>query len=752
MDLKKFLPGNSEKESREYFWALVVEPGWVQAGIWRIQEDKAQIIFTGPPSAWELEDDLISAVDAALSATIQNFPEDLSEPSKTVFGVVSSWVAGGQIKEEYLEIIKKICNELSLKPVGFAVLSEAIAHYIKAEEGSPLNAVSLGVYKESLEVSIFKLGNLVGSTTVSRSVALVDDVVEGLSRFAAGDVLPSRFILYNGKEAELEDARQSLINVSWDEVGGNVNFLHTPKIEIIDVKQKVYAVSLAGASEMGDIVKVVKEGEELVEEKVEVSEQQEEKEKQEEVREQVQETDLENLGFAIGRDVAKDNNNMTENTKDIGDDGSGEPGIEDNNVTPVDFQESENANSAIEPRSDKKPLANKFRSLFSLPKKLKLPGFLGGRIFIMGISAFVLILGGGFGAWWYIPKATVTVYISPSPLEQRVEIVVDPTASETDVSAYILPGKELKTEVSSDKTKSTTGTKTVGENAKGKVVIFRVGSELNLAAGTVLHGPDSLRFTLDEAVKVASGSAGSAGQVEVSVTAEDIGAQYNLASGSTFRVGNYSTSDMEAKNDEDFSGGSSREINTVSADDRKDLEDDLKQELEEKARREIKDELEDGLLLIEESLVATASSRVFSANVGEEATTLKLNMKVNATALAIDRSQLEVLAQEILKDRKPDNYSLRGDQIEYDFEYKGRSGSIYKFEAFVKANLLPSADPLELAVKLKGKYQDAALEILSREVGGFVRADLKTVPSLPGRLNTLPRVAKNIDVQIAADR
>jgi hypothetical protein len=33
MDFKKFLPGQDEKESKEYYWAIVIEPGWVQAGV-----------------------------------------------------------------------------------------------------------------------------------------------------------------------------------------------------------------------------------------------------------------------------------------------------------------------------------------------------------------------------------------------------------------------------------------------------------------------------------------------------------------------------------------------------------------------------------------------------------------------------------------------------------------------------------------------------------------------------------------------
>ncbi len=122
MDLKKYLPGKESGKAYEYLWALIIEEGWVQGGIWRIENDKAQVMFSGTPVAWELEEDLVNAVDSTLSHAISNFPEELKEPSKTVFGVVSSWVENGEIKEEYIEMVKKICTEISLKPVGFLVI------------------------------------------------------------------------------------------------------------------------------------------------------------------------------------------------------------------------------------------------------------------------------------------------------------------------------------------------------------------------------------------------------------------------------------------------------------------------------------------------------------------------------------------------------------------------------------------------------------------------------------------------------
>ena len=775
MDLKKFLPGKDE-ETREYFWSLSIEPGWVEAGIWRIQDKKAQVIFSSPPTAWELESEIVNAVDTALSAAAQNFPEDVGEPSKTVIGVVTSWVTSGQIKEEYLLLIKKICSELSLKPVGFVVLPEAISHLTKAEEGSPLNAIVLGVYKDVVEVSLFKLGSLLGSTTVARSVSIADDVTEGLTRFASGEAFPSRFILYDGREGELEEFRQALIDVNWEDFG-KIKFLHTPKVELISTERKILAVSLAGASELANVTNIsplpVAEKEETFDQSVD--------EDYIEEQDKIDEEKLAEMGFALERDVAEGNTGTVEqmdfqNKKEDG------YGLKDEGITEKAFS-AEFVNPEMETASEidsshhnvapvdeafskkRGSISTKFRQLTGT-----IPVFFSGILkrkskagvpslktqtnkpFIYGGVFLLLLLMAGFAAWWFLPKASVTVYVSPQKLEEHIEIFVDPKAESSDISNKILPGKELKTTVDGEKTKSTTGTKTVGDKATGEVTLYRVGTELSLTEGTTLTGPDNLRFTLNDAVKIASGSASSPGTTKAGVTSENIGSQYNLSSGNNFKVGNYTVSDIEAKNEDAFSGGSSRDISAVSSSDQKELLEDLTQELEEKAAQELVSGLDESQFFITEALTATSSSTSFSAKVGDEAETLKLSMELDAVGYAVDKSELIKLAQEALKDKVPNGFVLRDEQIDVEFEYKDKKDGTFVFEATVDANLLPQVDPDTVAKKILGKHRALADEFLKKEISGYSRSTIRLTPNLPGRLATLPRLVKNIEIEISAER
>ena len=375
----------------------------------------------------------------------------------------------------------------------------------------------------------------------------------------------------------------------------------------------------------------------------------------------------------------------------------------------------------------------------------------GKKSFILGLTFLALLFLTGFVFWWFYPKADLIVYVSSRSLSEDFTITANSLRESSDLEKKILAARILETEVISEKTKSTSGTKTVGEKAKGEVTIYRVGTEINLSSGTVLTGPGNLKFTLDEDVRIASGSAGTPGKTQASVTAQDIGAEYNLASGANFSVDDFSLSDLEAKNEESFSGGSSREISAVSKEDQDSLFEDLQKEMISNAQDELLKKVKDSEILIKESFTATPASQIFSSKIGDEAESLKLELGLKIKALSVNKDELIEIAYNTLKDKTPAGFILRKEQLGIDFDLAG-SGEAYTFEVFVKANLLPQVDTVELTKKIRGKYPEVVQEFLPKEVPGFVRAEIKMRPSFPGRLGTLPRIVKNINIEVAAER
>lgn len=713
MNIKDFL-AKGDKDG-EFFWALVIESGWIQAGIWQIIAEKAEVISISPPAAWEVDEELIGAADTALSAAIQTLPEDVSEPQKTVFGVPPSWVSGGQIKKEHLDAIRKICADLSLEPSGFVVLPEAIAHYYKSQEGSPLNAIILGVGSENLEVAVFRLGNLSGNSVIARSVSVSDDVIEGLARFASSEPLPSRILIYDGKEGELEDVRQALLDTSWDE-HENTKFLHTPKIEVIDPNKKVLATALAGASEIANVSQIgtVKKG---------YREESEVEGEVENVSEPKEEVSAKDLGFLVGEDVAKEKPQEILPRQTVQE----KPFFQ--KVSPIGFLE-------------------KIKSVAT-----GIPGAPSRRVWSVGLVVLGLLLVTGFIYWWFFPKAVVTVYVAPRRLEEEITLKVDVTADSPNFSERILPGEVIETEVSGDRTKSTTGTKVIGERARGTVKIQNgLATTINLSAGTILVSSGDLRFSLDKTASVSAAlSPSQPGIANVEITAANIGAEYNLVKDESFKVGNYPKAEVDAISLADLTGGSSRDISAVSKEDAETLEEDLTGELIEKAKNELAAMVASDKFFIKDVIIAEATSKVFSNKVGDEASSLKLALTLSTKGLVVVRQHLFDLAREDLKDKVSSGFVLRDEQLSAEFGLTNESGAEFELKGSFVANLLPEVKPDELAEKIKGKYPPLAESYLT-SIPGFSRAEIKLKPRFPGRLGTLPRLSKNITIEVSAER
>lgn len=722
VDIASLLSGG-KSSSKDYYWALVIEPGWVQAGVWEIEGEKAKIASLSPAAAWEVEEEIVGAADTALSAAIQNLPEDIKEPSKTVFGVPSSWVSDGQINSEHLEKIKRICSELSLEPTGFVVLPEAIAHLFKSEEGVPLNAVVVGVGDENIEIAVFKLGNLAGNSVVARSVSIADDVNEGLTRFSGAEAIPSRLLLYDGKEGELEEVKQSLLKVSWED-NEKVKFLHTPKIEIVEPDRKVLATALAGASEIANVSTI------------EVAIEKEIPPEVENVTEPDKEIKAQDLGFVVGEDVAKKAQEVPV-------------------ATAPEYPPEAPPKTPRFGRFLPQSILAKFTG--ALSSFLTRPTTGGGaqapskRIFTIGAVTLGLLLIVGFFLWWYFPKAAVTIYVAPKRIDEKTSATFDANIQSPDIAKKTLVAKVVTTDTSGDKTKSTSGTKVVGEKAKGTVTLYRPGPEVTLASGTLIMVSNELKFTLDDSVVVASGSAITPGKVTANVTAADIGSQYNLASGSVFNVGNYPSGDLQAKNDAAFSGGTSRDISAVSQEDQDTLLEDLTNELLENAKEKLKEEEGDDTVFIPESVVSTVTSKTFSNKVGDEASTLKLSLEMEAKGITVDKESLYELAREALKEKTPSGFALRDEQLTFRFELVEESDGVYDMELTVGANLLPELKLDEIKKNISGRTPTVAENYL-RSIPGFSRAEIKIKPALPGRLKVLPRMGKNIEITISAEK
>lgn len=690
------------KEINENYWALLIEPEWITSSIWNIKNGKVEVVVTSPATRWET--DLIEPVDASLSSCTQTLSDDFPDPSKTVFGVPNSWIENGNIKSEYLLKLKKICDDLSLVPSGFVVLSEAISHYIKQEEETPLSGIVVGISSEVLDISMFDAGRLIGTTSVLRSVSVDEDMFEGISRLSGElESLPPRIILFNQNEKELEEVRENLISVDWSKIGlttdtGSSKFIHTPKIEILEPHKKILAVVLAGGSEIGEVSGIV------------------ENDNSETVTEEMPIEEVNNIGEPEGVTAEDLGFSVTPSKQPI-------------NVIKAAIPVINSASLPKLPKF-KKPSISFPKFNFSFGTKPLI--MIGSLIFTLFVSAFAM--------WWILPKATVTIYVASKKLDQGITVNLG-----SDVKS-----ESLEVTVSGEKTKSTSGVKTVGEKAKGSIKIQNgTAFPINLPSGTVVTSSSDLKYiTLKTASISGALTPSTPGVATIDVEANAIGQEFNLKKDELFKVGNYPKAEVDGTSADAFNGGSSRQISAVSEEDKKKILKELTNELLDEAKQKLSEKITDDMLVIDSSFNTETTNEDFSNKVGDEATNIKLNLELKVKSAAVSKKELSNISKNSLSEKVPAGFVLRDDQLSYEF---GLSKEENKFDVKIIANLLPSIDPVSISKQIAGKYPKIAEDYLA-SIPGFVNAEIRLKPRLNSKLGTLPHLSKNITIEITAQK
>lgn len=700
--LSKFTHQPSPQE-KEYFWALEIWEGGVKSAIWTVEEGKIQVVILGSQELWQEDvEDLVTAADQSFATASERFVGIGKEPSKVIFGLPPDWLEEEKIIPSRQHMLQTLCEKLALSPLGFVLVVDALNHHLKDVEGVPPSGILVNPQKKQVLVAVLEIGKIKGVEQIKRSEDLTADVYEGLSRFGELKTLPSRILLFNGED--MEAARQILIDFSWT---SKLPFLHFPKIEILPQDFDINALCLAGGSEVAKSL-----GFEVME-----------------IQKDQTATVEPDFGFVRGEDIQK---KMPEPIPE-----------------PAQTEETIEEISEVEKPKLTFPLFTFLEGIketisgFSLPRLPGIPllGLVGGGVLFLGVASFIFL--------WSISRARVTIYVTPKLLEKEIELTVDPTQDVIDETSLLLPGKVLEIEVKGDKTEETTGQKTVGEKAKGGVTIFNIGNSKNLVAGTVLTGPGGLKFTLDQVVSVASGSAlGGPGQARANITAADIGADYNLAGGSEFTIANVDKSVLAAKNESALTGGTSRQIQAVSEEDQKNLLGRLTEELKAKGKSDLMANVPPGKKLIEESITTKESSRSFNHKVGEEASSLTLSLRVKVKALIFSQDDLLSLIEKQIASSTPGDYEAKKEEIKTQLEIlKSKEDGSALVKVVIAANLLPKIQSATIAQSIKGKTTQDARVYLS-QLPGFADAEIEISPSLPALILRLPRAGKNIEIEI----
>lgn len=705
---------------------------------------------------------------------LQQLPQESEAIDKVVFGLDHEWVKDGEIVDQYKPLLHTLSEDLALKPVGFIDTAEALAQHFIAH-----NSLYSGIFvlfsTTALTVSYVSQGKVKGIEQVGRSDSVVADLREGLARFSKQVedeqfYLPAKLTLasFDLTEPELNELQQELLDFSWTE---HARFLQMPTIQVINDEQFT-SIAAQSAARAAAIAAGFYNAAATAPSGIVSSEDAEATSKE--------------LGFT----------ELDTNAEAIEDEGelppptafqpetppipasppitaepiTAEPvsqGIEeDDNLTAVSssvatsfgipiasdklvdssktLEELDREASASEP-TDAADLSGNFLS--RLRARWHEP-YMGNRslkfFILMGFASGLIVIAIALtGLVYATAQASIDVYVESIDIAKDISVTLDPKAVNADAEKMILPANIVTKTVSGESEVATTGVKIVGDKAKGKVTIYnKTTARKTFASGTKLKHGD-LEFTLDDEVTIASASVESksneeqtikSGKADASITASDIGADYNIGEGSDMAVADFADDTYSAEvTKAGTTGGASREVRIVSDEDRANLLAALRESLVEKINMEFREESGNGVYIMETSDI-TNEKATFSAEAEEEANEVSLGLSVTAEALSYNTDDLRPIAMAVLASEIPDNYELSDEDTNImstaaDQDESGKAS--LALEARLSSKARPVMEANLVAEEIAGKSFEEAIRILEN------KAEIESV-----KINLQPKFAE----------
>lgn len=707
--IQSVLPFFKKATEEEYFFALNIGQGKLTAALWGIIGNKLEIINIADEK-FLTEDEIISTTDKLLDSTLGDFPK---EPEKILFGVPDSWLVDENLKDQYSKILQNLTRELGLKPLAYVSTTHAISFFQEKKDNAPLTSILIGIDQTEIVVTIVRASKVDSSKVIKRGESLGEDIEKGLLLFSGIEVLPSKILIYGS--GELAKIRNELMSFSWM---SKLSFLHLPRIDVLEDNVEIKAVALAGGSEDNENLRYnfglpIQDEPEI-------------------------KNDGANFGFTVGDVIERE---------------LLEPEL------PPAFPEQE----VLEEEPDVQiesgvKITDRIMLLFHSLSNHKFPK---AKFMLLLIILLTLL-----AAFLLLPSAQVTIFIEPKILEKDAQVTADPKVTVVDGENKIIPGQIVETQVDGSDKGPATGKKSIGNPAKGVVIIYnQTTSAKTFSKGTSLTAA-GVKFTLDSSATVASQSAVTdtdkrtiitPGTTKTEVSAAGIGPEGNIPSGTELSLTGLSANQFSAKSEGNFSGGTSKEVTVVTDDDQKRVLASLLTTLRQKAQSQLQAKLTDKQSLgsdgpkkvIEEALSEEVVKKTYNKNINDQTNEFSLNMTVKFKGTAYVENDLRKIVSKLIETNVPEGFELNLNETETraDVSKLEKDGKVI-FLARFRAKLIQKFDSEKIKSQIRGHSVEEAVKIL-KNYENILGSEIKISPSLPKFMQRLPLLTQRINIEVS---
>lgn len=682
-----------------YYWLISITAEAVTVGL--IKRDNPDILVAlGPETEWlpDNPDSFLHSVDISLSAAAEKaLLEPEQEPESSAFILPPSWIGNdGKIFPQNLKLLESLCHSLKLKPLGFISNDEAFIESVNKNDSFPPSFILVHLGKKEFSLSLVYLGEV--KKRLSQPIVdefSPEDLENSLLSLQLDSALPPRILIFGNLGPSIID---DLKNYSWVGKKNVETFLHLPDVTAFEPSELFSLYSQTVSS-------------------------------------QIRNDSRENKLEAPSIPLDESENVIEDNIPEVIEAETFSSEIE---VSPEELGFSEN----IEP-SESKAKAKISLPAFAFPA-LKLPhlNFNLWLLFPLALSPLLILIP------YFLIKAEIIINFNPIEINKVFDLTLDSTAN--SVSSTLLPVDKKTLEINFSESISTTGQKETGDKAKGEITIFNKADKIqNISKGTIIIDNSGKKYELLTSVQVPASSfnLGSGtitmGQTKANAIASDIGSEFNLNKDSLLNFKD--DSNLLAKVNESFTGGTRRQIQVVGADDKNKLTKTVESSLESQISQKINSDntYQD---LLKETLFIDKKQLIFSREIGEEAQTLEVKANLTISLLQINSQKKDNIIKTLLAGDQNFLQSVVSPS-DFSFSFKAAKNTSQKStgKLSIIGKTLPKVDASRLRTLLAGKDLSKAERIIDSQPHVYGR-NIKIIPKLFSFLNRMPPSADKITI------
>ena len=353
-------------------------------------------------------------------------------------------------------------------------------------------------------------------------------------------------------------------------------------------------------------------------------------------------------------------------------------------------------------------------------------------------------------------KAELIIFVTPYSFDKQFSVTLDSTLDTSDFSRGLISVQKNESVIETTSSISTTGSLTIGERAKGQIVIYNKQAKVQqLDKNTVLLDSQGRKFNLANPVQVTASTPDldqgiiTLGQTKAVALAVDIGPESNIDSQQELTFDQFSSDLLVAKTVENFSGGSRQQVKAVSDQDQQTLKEKINEDVSQSISEKITQKIDKISQIINETLQSSNSRIDYNREIGEQAEELSASVSTTVTIFSLKPGQKEEILSAFLSDQ-PDfaKSQFDADSFSLTFDIKQITANTASGTLTLKGQSLPQVDLPLLTKQISGKFRQKIPQILNQTFPRMYNYQILTNTSFFDRFNPLPFLTKNINITV----